>query len=373
MDTKNKTVIAGIFLLVFIFTSALLPKDITGYKILHQRGTVKIKQDDRISVLNAGTAVSLGQGDAVMAYKEASVKIVFPGGRERVLEGPFYAAVETLDVLLPVSNLAFFEDGNRWKSLETIFNKERNPEDERSRGTMEDSLDFYGNARSLLSWVDIKDETLAPNEMQKMADLVKTADKRFGAFPKEKQAIIRAMIYKTFGLYKKAVTQVLSQYETMLRVEGKQAARELMEDQLKEKFFPVVVFIRPLDSKERVDSRSRVRRFTRQFTSKFKLWWASYYYNGKDLILIETTIDTSVHPQKIYRVIKDFPVEANKGSKQPAACFFVIASADWKQVEKLDNMEETRRALLEAKVRETRTQSVMSYDRVIIKLCHQGN
>ena len=205
--------------------------------------------------------------------------------------------------------------------------------------------------------VKIEDKTLTPGKEKEMKEILDTAEQGFNAFPEEKQIVIRSMVYKTFGRYKTALGMIFSYYKGILYTKGKQPERELLEDYLFNQFLPIVVTVHSPSS----------------FSANFKLWWAAFYFDGKELKSLDKTIDYSMHPQNDYK-LKDNPtIQADTKSKGKSEgnppCVFIAACADWAELERFDDLETAKKELLDKSIKETKSGTIQDYGSVIIKIC----
>jgi hypothetical protein len=351
-----KRMIPLLISLDFIFSfSAFMPAN-PGYKIISYKGTIKIKQHDEVSRLEKQPAIDLQKGDAVMVYPGAEIAVMLPGGEKKTITGPFYATVESLENPPVKERLSFFAGPSQWKGIERIFEEEGEESAGTTKGTQEDSLNFYNEINQGVAAVKIEDKTLSPDKEKEMKEILETAASGFNAFPEEKQIVIRSLVYKNFGRYKTALDTLFAHYKGILYTNGKQAERELLEDYLFNQFLPIAVTIHSPFS----------------FSANFKLWWAAFYFDGEDLRPLDKTIDYSMHPQNEYK-LKDNPAfrpgTQSKGkSDGNTRCVFIVACADWEELEKLDNLETARKEFLDNRIKETKPGTIQDYGSVIIKI-----
>jgi len=355
-QTIKKRMIPLKISLVFIlaFSTGLLANP--GYKIISFKGTVKIKQNAKVSRLeNQQLPTDLQKGDAVMVYPGAEIEIMFPTGDKKTFAGPFYSAIEALEKPPTKNRLSFFAGPSQWKGIEKIFDEEGEESAGTTKGTQEDSLNFYNEINQGVAVVKIEDKTLSPDKENEMKEILDTASNSFNAFPEEKQIVIRSLVYKAFGRYKTALDMIFSHYKGILYVKEKQPEREFLEDSLFNEFLPIVVTIHSPIS----------------FSSNLKLWWAAFYFDGQELKSLDKTIDYSLHPQNDYKV-KDNPEPRSDGKAKGMAgntrCLFIVACADWAELERLDDTETAKKELLENGLQETRAKSIQDYGKVVVKL-----
>jgi hypothetical protein len=353
---KEWHVLLMIILVFTFFFPGFMPAN-PGYKIISYKGTVKVKQNAEVSRLENQPPIDLKKGDAVMVYPGAEIEVLFPGGDKKTFTGPFYAAIESLEKPPAKDRLSFFAGPASWKGIERIFEEEGEESAGTTKGTQEDSLNFYNEINQGAAAVKIEDKTLSPDKEKEMKEILETAATGFNAFPEEKQIVIRSLVYKAFGRYKTALDMIFSHYKGILYSKGKQAERELLEDYLFNQFLPIVVTIHSPFS----------------FSSNFKLWWAAFYFDGKEFKSLDKTIDYSMHPQNDYK-IKDNPgIQVGSQSKGMAggntSCVFIAACADWAELERFDDLEIAKKELLDSGIKETKPGSIQDYGRVIIKIC----
>jgi hypothetical protein len=328
-----------------------------GYKIISYKGTVKIRQNAEVSRLKNQPPIDLKKGDAVMVYPGAEIEVLFPGGDKKTFTGPFYALVESLEKPPAKDRLSFFAGATPWKGIERIFDEEGEESAGTTKGTQEDSLNFYNEINQGVAVVKIEDKTLSPDKEKEMKELLDTAATGFNAFPEEKQIVICSLVYKNFGRYKTALDMIFSYYKGILYTKGKQPERELLEDYLFNQFLPIVITIHSPFS----------------FSSNFKLWWAVFYFDGKELKTLDKTIDYSMHPQNDYKLKDNSTVQADTKSKGMAKagsqCLFIAACADWAELERFDDLETAKKELLDNSTKETQSGTIQDYGSVIIKIC----
>jgi hypothetical protein len=345
-----------IFLVVISCFSGFMLAN-AGYKIVSYKGTVKVKKDAAVSRLKNQPPIDLKNGDAVMVYPGAEIEVLFPGGDKKTFTGPFYATVESLENPPEKARLSFFTGSSQWKGIERIFDEEGEESAGTTKGTQEDSLNFYNEINQGVAVVKIEDKFLSPDEEKEMKEILDSAAFGFNAFPEEKQIVIRSLVYKTFGRYKTALDTIFSHYKGILYTKGKQAERELLEDYLFNQFLPIVVTIHS----------------TSTFSANCKLWWATFYFDGKDIKPLDKTIDYSMLPQNEYAVKDHTAIRSGTQFKGKAEgispCVFIVACADWQDLERLDDLEIAKKELLDSHIKESRTGSIQDYGSIIIKLC----
>jgi hypothetical protein len=355
---------------IFYFSSFLLANG--EYKIVSFKGKVKVKQNDEIVRLEKQLHVYLKKGDAVMVYPGAAIEMVFPDGNKKTLTGPFYSTVAALEKPYARNLLSFFGKPGQWKAIERIFNEEGEESAGTTKGT-QDSLNFYDEIKPVVAKVEIEDKELAPAKKKEMKEILVTVEPGFNAFPEDKQMVIRSLVYKSFGWYKTALNMIFAYYKGILRTKGKQAERELIEDYLFHEFLPIVITIMPNEKNKlfpKGTSTSREIYFNKTFYSNFRLWWAAFFYDGRELESIQKTIDYSLHPENTFKLEKSFNHTGNRtAGVNRAPCVYIVACADWTVLEKFDDMEYAGRELLKSGIKETGSTTIRGYGKIMIKIC----
>jgi hypothetical protein len=56
-------------------------------------------------------------------------------------------------------------------------------------------------------------------------------------------------------------------------------------------------------------------------------------------------------------------------AKAESRCLFILACADWAELEKFDDIEIARQELLESGIKETKLKTIQDYGKAVIKLC----
>ncbi len=339
------------------FSTALTAED--EYKIISSNGTVKIKTNTKVIRLEKQLPFILKKDDAVMIYPNASIEVVLPNGNNKTISGPLYATVDTLENPPSKELLDFFAKPSQWKGIERIFEEEGQESSGTTRGTQEDSLNLYSDINNAMGEIKIEDKPLSPEKEKEMKKNLETAEKGFRAFPEEKRTVIRSMVYKAFGLDKTAMSNVLSFYKGILNKKEQQPQRELLEDYLFNQFLPIVV---------KIDRTV----FPPLFTSNIKIWWVTFYFDGNQLKSLDNTLDYSTYPLATYK-IKSIPsVKPNSSARGTAqgkkTYLFIVACADWTELEKLDDLKFAQKELLETRKSETQAKKIQDFGTVIIKI-----
>ena len=372
---KGKLRVSLMIFLIFCFNFSGFIAANVEYKIISYKGKVKVKKDDEVVLLEKQLHIYLKKSDAVMIYPGAAIEMVFPDGKKRTFAGPLYSTVESIEDPFNRDRLSFFGKPGQWKAIERIFDEEGEESAGTTKGSQEDSLNFYDEIKPVAGKVKIEDKALAPHKQKEMKEILETVEPGFNAFPEDKQIVIRSLVYKSFGRYKTALNMIFAHYKGILYAKGKQAERELIEDYLFNEFLPIVLSIKPDDKGEQFPKGTSISQeicFNKTFYSNFRLWWAAFFYDGRGLETIEKTIDYSLHPENIFKLDKKVIINGtgNKAADvRQSPCFYIVACADWTELEKFDDMEYARGELLENNIREMESETVLGYGRVIIKLC----
>jgi hypothetical protein len=341
-QTKNKWKITLMVFLFFTLCASGYTFAETGYEIVPLKGTVKVKKDH-----------------ALMLYKDASAEITFPNGSRETFHGPFYATLTTLQKPFTKKQFSLFKEEKIWKPIQRLFDEEEEihgptrsgPAD---RGAFKYEIDKRSADK------DLDDPTLPADKIKEMNTTLETVDTLFNAFPKVRRIVIKALVYRHFGLNKKALETIMAYYKRIAGKPGKEIVRGQVEDYVFTEFLPIVITIEPQNKES-----GPVTVFYRTFTANFKLWWAAFYYNGNELIEIEKTCDNKLHPQKTFAVRKNLEVKRGESSH----CIFVVVCPEWTELETLDDINAARKELLADSIKETKVQTVKDYGKVRIKLC----
>ncbi|UCH97770.1 MAG: hypothetical protein JSV88_13205 [Candidatus Aminicenantes bacterium] len=337
-----------VFLVLTFFVTGLIPEE-KGYKIISYKGTVKVKKDNKIIPLTGSQTFPLKKDHALMLYKDASVEIVFPDGSRETFYGPFFAAVSTLQKPFTKKQL--------WKPIQRIFEEEgaiHGP----TRSGPADRGAFKDEINKRLADKSLDDPTLPADKVKEMNAALETVDTLFNAFPKVRRIVIKALVYREFGLNKKALETIMAYYNSIANKPGKKIVRGQVEDYVYTEFLPITITIEPQSS-----VGGPVMGFYRTFSANIELWWAAFYYNGKELIEIEKTCDYKQHPQKTFAVRKNLDVIPG----QSPHCIFVVVCPEWRELENYDNIRTAKNKLLTKK--ETKVNTVKDWGKVTIKLC----
>lgn len=345
-----------VFLVLTSFVTGLLPEE-TGYKIVSLKGTAKVKKDNKIIPLTESKTISLKKDYALMLYKDASVEIVFPNGNRDTFVGPFYAAVFTLQKSFTKKQLSLFEKKQLWKPIQRIFDEEEEIHDSTRSGPL-DRVAFKKEINKRLTDKSLDDPTLSAEKIKEMNAAMEAVETLYNAFPKVRRIVIKALVYREFGLNKKALETIMVYYKSIANKPGNKIVRGQVEDYVYTEFLPIIITIESQNSEA-----GPVMGFYRTFSANIELWWAAFYYNGKELTEIEKTYDHKQFPQKTFVVNKNLDVKAD----QSPHCIFIVVCPEWRELEYYDNLRTAKNKLLTKK--ETKVNTVKDWGKVTIKLC----
>jgi len=330
----------SLMVLMFFVTGLIMAE--TGYKIVSCKGTVKVKKDH-----------------SLMLYRGASVEIVFPNGSRETFDGPFYATVSTLQKPFTQNQLSPFKENHLWKPLQRIFDEEEEIHGP-SRSGPSDRVAFKDEIDKRLADKSLDDPPLPDEKIKELNAALESIDSLFNAFPEVRRIVIKALVYRQFGLNKKALETIMAYYKSIAGFPDKSIVRGQVEDYVFTEFLPIIITIESQNSES-----GPVKGFYRTFSANHELWWAAFYYNGKELIEIEKTFDTKLHPQKTFAVHKN--LDAIPG--QSPHCIFIVVCPEWTELEHLDDIDAAGKELLANNIKETTVNTVKDWGKVTIKLC----
>ncbi len=357
-----------ILLTFLVFSLYSFPEVSTVSRIVSFQGKVKLKQKGKMTTLQKQKRIALEQEDAIMVYPGAKIEILLPGGKPKTFTGPFYSTVANLEKPFQDEMLSFFAEPSRWQAIKRLFDEEGEESSNTSRGTQEDSLNFYNEINPVAGKAKIEDETLTPSREKEMKETLATVNDGLNAFPEEKQVVVRVLVYKNFGLHKTSLVTIFDFYKNILHVKDKQPERELIEDYLFNHFLPIVLVAQPANRSRGAGASSHGNL---EFSSNLKLWWAAFYFDGQTLKAIDKTIDYSLHPQNIYKINYDKinRVKAKTGSTggTNSHYLFIVASTNWTELERYDDIETAKKEFLKNSIKEMKTGTIQDYGKVIIK------
>ena len=179
--SKNKWLLTFMIFLVFIFSFPTFMRANAEYKIISCKGTVKVKKDNEVKPPGIQLPINLKKDDAVMVYPGAVIEMVFTDGNKKTFTGPFYSTVELLEKPFDREPLSFFGKPDQWKSIERIFDEEGEESAGTTKGTQEDSLNFYNEINQGVAEVKTENKTLTPTEEKEMRKILDTAEQGFNA------------------------------------------------------------------------------------------------------------------------------------------------------------------------------------------------
>jgi len=87
----------------------------------------------------------------------------------------------------------------------------------------------------------MEDSSSAGDESKEVEDTLAVVDRDFDAAPDEVKIVLKAQVYKHFDRDKQALETAFNYYETILKSEGKQNERALLEDFVIDEVLPIVV------------------------------------------------------------------------------------------------------------------------------------
>jgi hypothetical protein len=353
-----------LFLLLF---SVVIPGFIKAsgqYRVLSWKGDVKIRKDGTFISLAGQSQISLKKSDAIWIANGAKIEFGCPDGLKREFKGPRFSRVETLEKVKiksqPSFYVIFFKNLNLGEYI--ARDKVKSVGGTRARG-FESSEDFYEKLKQAIPGME--DRTPAGEKNKEVEEALAIVDHDFDAAPPEVKIILRAKVYKHFNRDKQALKTAFNYYETILKVKEKQKERALLEEFVIDEVLPVVVTYEveepsllygwELDTGPGISVR---------FDSNFKVWWAAFSFDGKEIKEIEKTIDRKRNPQESF-TIRNHPTGNEKNKPY---YLFIIANPVWSQLEKYDDIEIARKELLEGGIPETSSNTAKGFRKVTVKI-----
>jgi hypothetical protein len=334
------------------------------YRVLSWKGDVKVMQGGKFLQLTKQSNVLLQENDAIWIANGARIELGCPDGSRREFNGPRFSRVETLEKVKTKRQPSFFVIFFKNLDLGEYItrDKEKSVGGTRARG-FESSESFYEELKKAIPGME--DRTLAGEKRKEVEEALAIVDRDFDAAPPEVKILLRAKVYKHFNLDKQALKTAFNYYETILKVKGKEKERALLEEFLIDEVLPVVVTYEVeehslLYSRE-LDTGSRI---SVQFSSNFKVWWAAFSFDGKEIKEIEKTIDHKRNPQETF-TIRNHPTG---NEKDKPYYLFIIANPMWSQLEKYDDMEVAGKELLEGGIPETSSNKAKGFRKVTVKI-----
>ena len=356
-SSTNKPQFLSMTILTFTFILSAVLSAAPGYKVISYKGKIKVISDNKVLKFKRHKTVHLKTGDAIMVYKDAFIEMTFPDRQRRVFKGPLYTTVEALKTYQndkPGSPSGFKSPG-LWKGIKWLFDVEGKNLKKILKGDPMQTLNFHGKILKQLDDNRVKDNPDTPCIGKDLNDGLEDVDQTFKAFSPFKRLIIRALVHKSFGLHKTALSMVSRYYEKIPRSKENENQRKVFKHYLGNWFLLFDVNIK--------QNNIAGKQFSKTFTSETPLWWSSFYFDGKELRTIKNTINYSLDPLKVFKVDKRLTNESAR-----IRCFFIVASPDWDEIERFD-FKETRQKLLQSPITETKSNTAWGYRKVVIKIC----
>ncbi len=315
------------------------------YRVLSWSGDVKIRKGGKFISLTGRAKISLKKGDGIWLAKGAEVKLLFPGGVQKVFYGPRFTRVETLEKARKGASTLV----NLIKSIgiEELLSRKK---EDAAAATRSFSLRLYKKIKKAIP--EMEEPLLAVGKEKEMNEVLALVAARFDAAPMEKQVLIKARVYKHFNRDKHALKTVLDYYEKIRNLEDRKRERNFIEDFLLDEFLPVVITFNLEDPDFII------------FSSNFKLWWAAFFYDGEELKEIVKTIETSLNPQDTFW-IKHVKVSSKKDKPY---YLFIIASYHSSGLAKFVDLEEAKKELLGKDIPVASTGKAVGIGKVILKI-----
>ena len=333
----------GILILLFIIPMIIQASG--QYRLLSWKGEVKIMKGGKFISLTGQTKISLEKGDGIWIANGAEVKLQFPGGNQKVCSGPCFTKIETLEKAREGPSTIV----NLIKSMGIEELLSRKKEDTLG-GTRAGSERLYKKIKKAIG--EMEEPLLEAGKEKDMKEVLVDIEARFDAATMETQVLIKARVYKHFNMDKQASMTVFNYYEKIRSLESKDIERNFIEDFLLNEFLPIVITFN-LEDPDFIT-----------FSSNFELWWAVFFYDGKELKEIMKTIDTSLDRQVTFRINR-----GNIRSKPNNSPYlFIIAGYNSSELEKLDNMETAKKELLGKEIPAAMSGKVEGIGNVFIKI-----
>ncbi|NIM12583.1 MAG: hypothetical protein GTO45_10760, partial [Candidatus Aminicenantes bacterium] len=176
----------SLMVLMFFITGLITAK--TGYKIVSCKGTVKVNKGNEIITLQERLPIYLKNDHALMLYRGASVEIVFPNGSRETFDGPFYAAVSTLQKPFTKKQLSLFEENHLWKPIQRIFDEEEEIHGPGRSGPADRGA-FKDEINKRLADKSLDDPVLPADKIKEMNATLEAVDMVFNAFPEVRRIV----------------------------------------------------------------------------------------------------------------------------------------------------------------------------------------
>ncbi len=374
-----RTSLRHLFFMVVGVALALFPGTFAeaqeGYKVLSYSGTVKIKQGEKVFVLKEPARLILGPTDAVMLYPGASIDLMFPNGRKKTVTGPLYSTLKMLEHPISPGERSLLENAGLWPDMKLMFDKEGDstPVIIKGRGSGGTGANF-AEIKNALAMAPLADSTISSLQKKEMENMLKLVERVYNSFSRTPKVLMRALVFKKFGLDKTSVYSVFLLYKSTRHDKGKQKDRALMEGYMYNKLLPIFVTVHPFKSGGFWGEGQEIsQRLIQPFSSNYKLWWAAFYYDNGEVKEIVKTIDEVLEPQDAFHlllhisprfrnigVIKgggergDNDVDGGLGippsktksiagwsqkDRDHKQLLFIVACSDWKELEKFENLK----------------------------------
>lgn len=314
------------------------------YSVLSCKGDVKTRKGGKFITLTSGSKISLKKGDALWIANGAAVQLRFPGGTQKIINGPRFTKVENLEKVQ--KKPSFLENLIKNIGIEELFFRQK----QTMRGATRDPSSRLSHIKTAVP--DMKEPPMAAGKEKQMNEALLFIEKAFDAAPIEKQVIIKARIYKLFNRDKQALKTVFYYYEEILNPKDKKKERMFIEPFLFNEFLPIVITFEP-------EGRDFVT-----FSSNFKLYWAAFSFNGIKIEEIEKTIDYRQKPQYTFKV-----KPGKRGSeKNKSHYLFIIADPRGLALEKYDDMEAVKKEFLRTVTPAASSGKAVGLGKVFIKI-----
>jgi hypothetical protein len=337
------------------------------YRVLSWEGDVRVKQGGMFIRLAERSEIILKKGDSLWVEGRASIRLLFPDGTNQEFNGPYFTRVEALVKNKTRARSSFLANFIKITRIPELFSREKEDAAGTTKGDdFKSSSSFYKGIKKAIEqeFAGVKDSPPAADKKKEMTEGLAVVKNNFDAASLEKQAIMKARIYKHFNQGKQAFMVVFNHYKKILNVGGKQIERELLEESIFNEFLPVVItFKADGPEKSLVKELEIIPKVSISFSANFKLWWAAFYYDGNGFEEIEKTIDTRLHPQDTFKIEHDRDKEKDKSLD-----VFIIACSDWSQLEKYDDMEEVKKELLGREIPAASSGKAVGIGKVIVKI-----
>jgi hypothetical protein len=337
------------------------------YKLVAWQGDVKVRRDGKFIPLSGQTEVLLNRRDAIFIPGGAAVELLFPGGIRRKFKGPRLTAVGTLKDTNQNQESEFLANLMKITGLDELLSREKEEVTGATRGDESESSIYKEIIRAIRrAGPAVRDMPIDADKKKEMNQTLALIDSHFDAAAPGKQLLIKAKIYKLFNQHDRALMTVFNRYKELLEKEGTQNERKLLVLFLFHEFLPIVIhFSADVEGGRDILTRKKRNSITFSAAANFKLWWAAAIYDGRELKVIEKTIDHSRYPREQFELRRDITVNNNNVK---LFYLFIIACTNWTDLETFDDMEEVRRELLERDIPDTASTRVSGFGKVVIKI-----